>query len=195
MECRNQDRLHTNDDIDRLLTDRMPLIQRTAAAICAHRAPELSHEVVSLWFDRFLSNAAWWDQLAIDAYAPRMLRRLAVLVVARWRREELDEPGEEGQWPEWGAANTRKRYEGGVGEAAAGNHVASNDEVRSLFGHVAARAYEGMAVDALDLWAIFEDAPQDVRRAIRELASGHSRAEVGEGEYRAARKCLQMALA
>jgi hypothetical protein len=33
-----------------------------------------------------------------------------------------------------------------------------------------------------------------VRQAIREIAAGHSRAEVGKRRYRAARECLQMAL-
>lgn len=185
----------TNDDIDALITLRLPLIRRTAAAVCAHRQKELSHEVVSLWYDRFLGNAAWYIQLHTDAYAPLTVRRLALAIVGRWRREELEELKEEGREVAWGAANRRKRYEGGAGEAAAGNHVASDDEVRALFGRVAAHRYDGAAVDALDLILLYEDAPPDVRGAIRRLASGQSREEIGVREYRAAKECLQGALA
>jgi hypothetical protein len=198
MECRNQDRTHTNEEIDALLNARMPLIRQAAASVCRHRQDELTHEIVFLWWSRYVKRPdKYWSVLAdpCPAHVVRSCRQIALRVLEDWQRAEvageLDE--ESGCAVEWGSADTDALYAGGVGAREVGGHVASDDEVREMFAAVERRA--AGRVEGIDLWTAYRRAEAVAQEAIRYLASGYSRSEIGsKSAYNAARRRLQMAL-
>jgi hypothetical protein len=196
---RNQDRAHTNEEIDALLTERMALIRQAAASVCRHRSDELSHEVILLWFERYRKNPLkYWPVLAdpCSAHVVRSCRHMALRVIEGWQRAEVaGELVEESDCAavEWGSADAEERYAGGVRAREVGGHVASDDEVREMFAAVERRATG--RVEGIDLWTAYRRAEAVAQEAIRYLASGYSRSEIGsKSAYNAARRRLQMAL-
>jgi hypothetical protein len=181
--------LHTNHEIDALIETRLPLIRRAAGRVCRHREDELTHEIVYLWWSRYLKNGPkWWAILAdpCPAHVVANCRQMALRVLEGWRRDEREF---EARW----GAGVGERYCGGVGERAAGGHIASEVELRGLF--EAVERYAAGEVEALDLWTAYRRAEQVAQEAIRYLASGYSREEIGsKSAYNAAKKCLQGAL-
>jgi hypothetical protein len=189
---------HANHEIDALLNARMPLIRQAATAVCRHRQDELTHEVILLWFERYRKNPLkYWTVLAdpCPAHVVRSCRQMALRVVEGWQRAEVEgELLEEKncETVEWGSADTHMCKAGGVGSTV-GGHVASDDEVREMFAAVERRATG--RVESIDLWTAFRRAEAVAQEAIRYLASGYSRSEIGsKAAYGAAKKCLRDAL-
>lgn len=192
------ERPRTNAEIDELLSQRMPLIRQAARATCPHRQDELSHEIVLLWWERHLKNPAkWWEVLSdpSPAHVVRSCRQMALRVVEKWQRQEVaGELVEEAICAEveWGRADSGECYAGTVGKRHEGNHIASDEEVKAVF---ALLQRHSALVEALDLWNAYARASYPAKQAIRLLASGYSRAEIGKADYMQAKKYLRSALA
>jgi hypothetical protein len=182
--------LHTNHEIDALIETRLPLIRRAAGRVCRHREDELTHEIVYLWWSRYVKNPSkWWGILAdpCPAHVVANCRQMALRVLEGWQRDEREFEAV------WGRADTDALYAGGVGAREVGGHIASEGELRGLF--EAVERYAAGEVEALDLWTAYRRAEQVAQEAIRYLASGYSREEIGsKSAYNAAKKCLQGAL-